>query len=116
MPGGDADFVIPPALAAEIRAAAEDEHRPAADIVRDAFEFYHEARRFRSRSEDETARARVLGLPGDDVIVTEQYRQTIRLKITQGLENARQGDLMDGDAVFDRIKAELDELERQGHK
>lgn len=40
MPGGDMDLVIPPTLAAEIQAAADDEHRTADDLVRDALERY----------------------------------------------------------------------------
>jgi hypothetical protein len=40
MSDGDTDLVIPPALAAEIKAVAADEHRPATDIVRDALERY----------------------------------------------------------------------------
>jgi hypothetical protein len=42
---GDNDLLIPPALAAQIVAAAEDEHRPAAALVRDALERYLAARR-----------------------------------------------------------------------
>jgi hypothetical protein len=40
MSDGDTDLVIPSALAAEIQAAAADEHRSATDIVRDALEHY----------------------------------------------------------------------------
>ena len=39
MPGINTDL-IPPALAAQIQAAADDEHRPAADVVREALERY----------------------------------------------------------------------------
>ena len=34
-PTSDTDLAIPPALVAEIRAAADDEHRPAAEVVRE---------------------------------------------------------------------------------
>jgi hypothetical protein len=34
------DFAIPPALAIRIQAVADRQHRPAADIVRDALEHY----------------------------------------------------------------------------
>jgi hypothetical protein len=40
MPGGATNLVIPPALAAAIQAAAEDEHRTTDDLVRDALERY----------------------------------------------------------------------------
>jgi predicted transcriptional regulator len=116
MPSSNTDLTIPPALAAAIQAVAEDEHRPAADVVRDALEGYLEGRGWRRRSEQELSRARELGLPNDDVPLTQEYRQTIREKIAEGLASAQQGRLVDGEAVFARIDAELDELERQGHK
>jgi hypothetical protein len=34
------DLAIPPALAAQIQAAAEEEHRPAIDVLRDALVRY----------------------------------------------------------------------------
>jgi hypothetical protein len=37
-------------------------------------------------------------------------------KITQGLNSLRRGAAVDGESVFDRIDAELDELERTGQK
>jgi len=40
MPGGNTDLIIPPELAADIQAVADGEHRPAADVVRDALERY----------------------------------------------------------------------------
>jgi len=39
-PGSDTDLNIPPALFAEIQAAAHEAHRPAADVVREALERY----------------------------------------------------------------------------
>jgi hypothetical protein len=113
MQGDDTALIIPSALAAEIRAAAKDEHRPAADLVRDAFESYLEARHWRLQAAQEMARARELGLPVDNVKITSEYRETVREKIAQGLESARRGNLVEGEAVFDRINAELDEIERQ---
>jgi hypothetical protein len=56
MPGGAANLVIPPALAAEILAAAEDEHRPADDLVRDALERYLIDWRKRTRHGQEKSR------------------------------------------------------------
>jgi hypothetical protein len=49
----------------------------------------------------------------DDVPLTTEYRRTIREKIAQGLESARQGKLVDGEAVFARINADIDELEHR---
>jgi hypothetical protein len=40
MAGGDTLLVIPLALAAEIQAAADDEHRTADDLIRDVLERY----------------------------------------------------------------------------
>jgi hypothetical protein len=34
------DLAIPPALAAQLQAAAEEQHRPARDVLRDALEGY----------------------------------------------------------------------------
>jgi hypothetical protein len=41
-------------------------------------------------------------------------REEIRKKIAQGLDSQRQGKLVDGEAVFDRLEAELDALEEHG--
>jgi antitoxin ParD1/3/4 len=43
-------------------------------------------------------------------------KQEISEKITEGLNSLRRGEAVDGESVFDRIDAELDELERAGHK
>jgi len=100
MPDSDTELTIPPALAAEIKAAAESEHRPAADVVREALENYLENRRWQQHAEQELSRARELGLPDDDVPLTSEYRQTIREKITQGLQSLREGKVIDGEAFF----------------
>jgi hypothetical protein len=39
------DFTIPPALAAQLRAAADEQHRSARDVLRDALEEYLRALR-----------------------------------------------------------------------
>jgi hypothetical protein len=39
------ELIIPPALAAQILAAADDEHRPAAEVVQEALERYLAQRR-----------------------------------------------------------------------
>jgi len=43
-------------------------------------------------------------------------RDEISKKIDQGLESLRAGEGVDGEAVFDRIEAELDALEHTGHQ
>jgi antitoxin ParD1/3/4 len=43
-------------------------------------------------------------------------KDEIREKISAGLESLRRGEGVDGDAVFDRIEAELEALERNGLK
>jgi len=41
------------------------------------------------------------------------HREELQQSIAQGLESLRVGKSVDGEAVFDRIEAELDELERR---
>jgi Arc/MetJ-type ribon-helix-helix transcriptional regulator len=115
-PTGESNsFVLPPALLAEVEAAADEEHRPVADVVRELVEQGLSERRWKAHSEQELRRARELGLPdADDQPMSDEYRQTLREKIAQGMESARQGRLVDGDAVFARIKAEMAAIERQG--
>ncbi len=50
-----------------------------------------------------------------DQIVTLR-KQEIRRKIALGLKSLRKGKGVDGEAVFDRIEAELEALERSGRK
>jgi hypothetical protein len=102
-------FVLPPALLAEVEAAADEEHRPVADLLQDLVERGLGERRRQARAEKEFQRVRELGLPDDDQPMTDAYRQTIREKIAAGMESARQGKLVDGDAVFARIRAEMAE-------
>jgi hypothetical protein len=102
-------------LAAEVQAAAEEEHRAAADVLRDAVVGYLENRRWRLREED-LRHARELGLADDDTFVADEYRRTIGERIAEGLASARQGQLVDGDAVFVRIEAELSALAAQDRK
>lgn len=42
-------------------------------------------------------------------------KEEIKKKIADGLESLRRGQGLDGEATFDRMEAELDELERSGH-
>ncbi len=41
-------------------------------------------------------------------------KDELRKRIAEGLEAAKAGRVQDGDEVFDRIDAELDQLERSG--
>jgi hypothetical protein len=76
MPPPDTDLAIPPALAAEIQAAAEEERRPALDILSDAVENYRKDRRWRSTLAWGASQARALGLTEDDVPrLIADYRQ-----------------------------------------
>ena len=113
--GNETDLAIPPALWAEIEAAADEQHRPAADVVREALEGYLEGRRWRRHSEGEQARALALGL-SDDGPLTGEYREAIRGKIAQGLRSLREGKGTDGETFFAEMEAEFEELERQGRK
>lgn len=57
-----------------------------------------------------------VGLPDDDVPLTEQHRQTMRDKIAQGVRSLREGNGTDGEAFFARMEADFEDLEQQGHK
>ena len=106
----DLDVAIPAALMAEMEAAADEEHRPVADVLRDAVDGYLENRRWRLAEED-LKTAHKLGLTEDDMSPTDEYRRSIRDKIAAGLASAKAGRLTDGEAVFVRIEAELSGLE-----
>ena len=43
-------------------------------------------------------------------------KEEIRKKIKEGLESLRRGEGIDGEDAFERIDAELEALERAGHK
>jgi predicted transcriptional regulator len=107
-------FVLPPALLAELEAAASEEHRSVADIARDMIEHGLGERRWQAHAAQEWQRARELGLPDDDQPMTDEYRQVIRERIAQGLQSLREGKGTDGEAFMAQMVAELDELERQG--
>ena len=106
-------LTIPPALVAELQAVADAEHRPLDDVVRDVIE-HGLGERWQLHAEHEWQQARDLGLPNDDQPLTGAYRRRIREKIAAGIRSAGEGRLVDGEAVFARIFAELDEREGQG--
>jgi hypothetical protein len=107
-------FVLPPALLAEVEAAADEEHRPIAEVVRDLVESGLGARRWQPHAEKEFQRARELGIPDDTEPMTAAYRQSIREKIARGVQSLREGRVVDGPSVMARIDAEMAERERQG--
>jgi antitoxin ParD1/3/4 len=115
-PTGESNsFVLPPALLAEVEAAADAEHRPVADVVRELVEQGLSERRWKAHSEEELRLARELGLPdADGQPMSDEYRQTIREKIAQGMQSVREGRVTDGEAFMAKMNAELAALERQG--
>jgi len=60
-------IAIPPALLAEIQAAAEEEHRPAGEVLREAVERYLEDRHWQRIFAYGEQRARELGLTEADI-------------------------------------------------
>ncbi len=105
-------LVLPSELQAELQAAADDEQRPAVDVLRDALTLYRQSRRL-LHSSDHDRGVREFALPGDDVPLTPEYRQIIRGKIAAGMQSLREGKGTDGETFFARLEAEFDELERQ---
>jgi len=87
MDTGNDTLIVPPALQAQVKAAAAEEHRNPADLVGEAVERYLWERRWFRR---------------DDV----------HTKIAEGLESLRQGKGLDGESVMAELIAELDD---QGH-
>ena len=79
MPGDDTTFAIPLALAAEIQAVADEEHRPALDVRRDAFESYRKEQWWRNTLAYGTRCASALDLTKADVPrMIAEYRQEKR--------------------------------------
>jgi hypothetical protein len=107
-------FVLPEALWAEVEAAARDDHRAVDEVVRDFIEHGLNERRWKAHATQEHARARAMGVPDDDVPVSDEYRRTIRAKIAQGMRSLREGRSTDGGSFMSAMDAELAELERQG--
>ena len=109
---------IPAALLAEINAAADEEHRPAGDVLRDLVEQgLIERRQWKAEAERETQRARELGIDdaAAELPISDEYRQNIREKIAQGVTSLREGRFTDGESFMATVDAELAGLERQGN-
>jgi hypothetical protein len=66
-PASDPNLVIPSALMAEIQAVADEEHRPALDVLRDAVDGYRKEQRWRRTLVYGAERAKALGLTEADV-------------------------------------------------
>ena len=71
------NIAIPPSLLAEIQAAAEEEKRPAEEVLREAIERYLENRRWQQLVSYGQQRARELGLTEADVprLIAESRRE-----------------------------------------
>jgi hypothetical protein len=115
-PAGNIPLILPAALLAEVEAAADEEHRPVAEVLRDLVERGLGMRRWQARAEKERQRARELGLPEDDGPTTDEYRQTLCRKIAQGVQSLREGKLTDGKKFTAQMDVELALLERQGQE
>ena len=76
--GNDSDTVtVPPALAAAVRAAADEESRPVGEVLREAVERYLSERRWQKIFAYGEERARELGLTEEDVprLIAEHRRE-----------------------------------------
>lgn len=109
-------LALSPALLAEVEAAADEEHRPISDVLRDLVEYGLGERRWKVHAEKERQRGLEEGLPDDALPLTEAYRQGLREKIAEGVRSLREGDIVDGESFMADMEAELAALERQGHE
>jgi gamma-glutamyl:cysteine ligase YbdK (ATP-grasp superfamily) len=66
-PGDTERLALPPALLAEVQAAADEEHRPALDVLREVVERGLKERRWQRTLAYGQERARALGLTEADV-------------------------------------------------
>jgi hypothetical protein len=72
-------LAIPAALLAELQAQAEQEHRPAGDVLQDAVESYVRNKRWQTTLAYGQERAKALGLTEEDVPrLIAEYRQEKR--------------------------------------
>jgi hypothetical protein len=81
-PIDQAVLTVPPALAAEIQAAADEEHRPPLEVLRDAIESYRKEQRWRRTLDYGADRAKALRLTEADVPrLIAEYRQEKRQRL-----------------------------------
>jgi hypothetical protein len=76
--GDDSDtLTLPSALAAEVQAAANEEHRPVEDVLREAVMRYLSERRWQKIFAYGEERARELGLTEEDIprLIAEHRRE-----------------------------------------
>jgi hypothetical protein len=103
-------LVLPQATLSEVQAVADEERRAVNDVILELVESALAQRRWRAMAAGDRAPAYERALPDDDAApMTEEYRQTIRAQVEEGLASARRGDLVDGDVAFARIYAQLNE-------
>ena len=77
--GNNDSLQIPPALLAQVQAAADEERRPAGELLHDAVERYLEDREWDKLYTYGEESARALGLTEDDVPrLIAEYRQEKR--------------------------------------
>ena len=114
MKASSTSLALSPALKARIEAAAAEENRPVGEMLGDAVDHYLLMRQIRIDEDQALRTARALGFSEGTGESTPEYRATMRQRIDAGIESLRQGNLVDGDAVFARIDAELSALERGG--
>ena len=78
----DHTITIPPSLIAEIQAAADEEKRPAEEMLREAIEHYLENRRWQQLISYGQQRARELGLTEADVprLIAELRRERVQAR------------------------------------
>jgi hypothetical protein len=98
-----------------VEAAAIDERRTVDDLVRDLIARGLNERRWRLHAAREHERGLAMGLPDEDVPLTDEHRRAVRAKIARGVQSLRDGKGADGESFMAAMDAELAELEQQGH-
>lgn len=104
---------LPPALLAEVEAAANEEHRPVIDVLCELVEHGLNERRWMIHAEQERQRGCQAGLSDGGQPMTDEYRHILHEKIAQGMRSLRAGDFADGETFMAQMNAELAALEQQ---
>jgi len=111
---GESNHVsLPPALLAEVKAAAEAEHQTIADFLGDLVRQGLSVRRWKAHAEEELQRAREAGLPEHEPPKPNACPHPLHERIAQGMRSLRGGHSTDGEAFMTRMDAELAEQDRQ---